>query len=53
MRGNYNVYKTGLQKVGAISEFGVITRGDKTREHCIWEKNLLKIANLFIKGTCL
>jgi hypothetical protein len=37
----------------AISTFGVIKRGDKTREHCIWGKNPLKIANIFIKGTCL
>jgi hypothetical protein len=41
----------GLQKIVAISEFGVIKRGDKMREHCIWERNQLKIANLFIKGT--
>jgi hypothetical protein len=53
MRGNYNVYKTGLEKIVVISAFGVIKRGDKTREHCIWEKNPLKITNLFIKGTCL
>jgi hypothetical protein len=42
----------------AISEFGVIKRGDKTREHCILEKNPLKIkikplykGHLSIKGT--
>ena len=43
----------GLQKIVAISEFGIIKRGDKMREHSIWEKIPLKIANLFIKGTCL
>jgi hypothetical protein len=51
-RGNYNIQMyIGHQKIVAISEFGVIKRGDKMREHCIWEKNPLKIANLFIKGT--
>jgi hypothetical protein len=30
MRGNYNVYKTGLENIMAIGEFGVIKRGDKT-----------------------
>jgi hypothetical protein len=53
VRYNNNVYKTGLEKIVAISAFGIIKRGDKTRRHCIWEKNPLKIANLFIKGTCL
>jgi hypothetical protein len=42
----------GLEKIVVISAFGIIKRGDKTREHCIWEKNPLKITNLFIKGTC-
>jgi hypothetical protein len=37
----------GLQKIVAISGFGIIKRGDKTREHCIWEKNPLKLANLY------
>jgi hypothetical protein len=33
-RGNYNIQMyIGHQKIVAISEFGVIKRGDKMREH--------------------
>jgi hypothetical protein len=41
----------GLQKIVAISEFGVITRGDKTREHCTTNLSPLKRGHLSDKAT--
>jgi hypothetical protein len=34
----------------AISEFGVIKRGDKMREHCIWEKKSTQNSKPLYKG---
>jgi hypothetical protein len=47
----------GHQKIVAISEFDVIKRGNKMREHCIWQKKStqnskpLYKGNLSIEGT--
>jgi hypothetical protein len=40
----------GHQKIVAISEFGVIKRGNKMREHCIWEKKSTQNSKPLYKG---
>jgi hypothetical protein len=40
----------GHQKIVAISEFGVLKRGNKMREHCKWEKKSTQNSRPLYKG---